>query len=73
MTNVIPSIFEDGYLKEFSDGINMLSSASTNDEVDQAVASGFSALEKVPDASVRENAKRRLRMMEQMAKQRVSK
>ena len=71
MTNIIPTLFEDGYLKQFTDSINLLSSASSNLEVDQAVNSGFAALEKVPDASVRESAKQRLRILEELARKRL--
>ncbi|MBU0579581.1 MAG: hypothetical protein KKA19_00235 [Candidatus Margulisbacteria bacterium] len=73
MTNIIPSIFENGYLKIYAESIQNLSEANSEKEIENAVRQGFNALEKVTNTQVRENAKQRLRVMEEMARQRIAK
>lgn len=73
MTNIFPGMFEDGYLKVFTESVNELSEAKTEKEIEQAVRKGFSALESVGNTTVRESSKQRLRFMKEQAQIRISK
>ena len=71
MTNLFPGMFEDKYLKTFSESIETLATAHTIQDIEQAVIAGFAALENVSDPAVRERTKQRLRMMEEQARIRI--
>lgn len=71
MTNIFPGMFEDRYLKIFSESIQQLAIATSVREIDQAVQKGFSAMENVANIATRERAKQRLRTLEEFARKRI--
>ena len=72
MTNVVPEIFEDHHLKVYSDCILQIGSAATRQEVDEIMTRARSALEKVKDQKMREDALQRLRTLVNSAYARIA-